>query len=126
MAVIVRLPFCARPVALPVLAKPVIKGTNPASRLWLARRMTQMLADALPGLPPARVPGQKGRPRLRGSRLPSLAGIAAATTFTQVTVTRYGQAEAIRAAAVTGLRVLRLRHPPRPGRAPAGQVLLRL
>ena len=53
--------------------------------------------------PPARVPGQKGRPRLRGGRLPSLAGIAAATTFTQVTVTRYGQAEAIRAA-VTGLR----------------------
>jgi hypothetical protein len=49
LAVIVRLPFCSRPVALPVLAKLVVKGTSSASRLWLARRMTQMLADALPG-----------------------------------------------------------------------------
>ena len=140
MAVIVRLPFCDRPVALPVLAKLVVKGTNSASRLWLARRMTQMLADALPGrrvhvvadsayageelkklgkdvtwttrlrkdaashgLPPARVPGKKGRPRLRGGRLPSLAGIAAAATFEQVTVTRYGKAETVPAAAVTCL-----------------------
>jgi hypothetical protein len=140
MAVIVRLPFCGRPVALPVLAKLVVKGTNSASRLWLARRMTQMLADALPGrrvhvvadsayaggelkklgegvtwttrlrkdaalhgLPPARVPGKKGRPRLRGDRLPSLAGVAAATAFAQVTVTRYGKAETIGAAAVTCL-----------------------
>ena len=71
MAVIVRLPFCARPVALPVLAKPVIKGTNPASRLWLARRMTQMLADALPGLPPARVPGQKTAPPITPTGLRS-------------------------------------------------------
>jgi len=139
-AVIVRLPFCARPVALPVLAKLVVKGTNSASRLWLGRRMTQMLADALPGrrvhvvadsayageelrklgkdvtwttrlrkdaalhgLPPARVPGKKGRPRLRGDRLPSLARIAAAATSAQVTVTRYGNAEAVRAAAVTCL-----------------------
>jgi hypothetical protein len=45
MAVIVRLPFCDRPVALPVLAKLVVKGTNSASRLWLARRMTQMRQD---------------------------------------------------------------------------------
>jgi hypothetical protein len=49
LAVIVSLPFCARPVALPVLAKLVVKGTNSASRLWLGRRMTQVLADALPG-----------------------------------------------------------------------------
>src|SRR5712692_27694 len=49
LAVVVCLPFCARPVALPVLAKRVVKGTNLASRLWLDRRMTQMLADALPG-----------------------------------------------------------------------------
>jgi DDE superfamily endonuclease len=48
-AVIVRLPFCSRPVAIPVLAKLVIKGTRSASRLWLARRMAQMLAGALPG-----------------------------------------------------------------------------
>ncbi len=140
MAVIVRLPFCARPVALPVLARLVVKGTMSASRLWLAGRMTQMLADALPGrrvhvvadsayageelrklgkdvtwttrlrkdaalhgLPPARVPGKKGRPRVRGDRLPSLAAIAAAATFAQVTVTRYGKTGTVRAAAVTCL-----------------------
>jgi hypothetical protein len=49
LAVIVWLPFCTRPVALPVLARLVVKGTTSASRLWLARRMTAMLADALPG-----------------------------------------------------------------------------
>jgi hypothetical protein len=32
-----------------VLAKLVIKGTSSASRLWLGRRMTQMIAEALPG-----------------------------------------------------------------------------
>ncbi len=49
LAVIVKLPCCSRPVALPVLAKLVVKGTNSASRLWLARRMTAILAGALPG-----------------------------------------------------------------------------
>jgi hypothetical protein len=48
-AVVVRLPMISRPVAIPVLANLVIKGTSSASRLWLARRMTQMLAEALPG-----------------------------------------------------------------------------
>jgi hypothetical protein len=48
-AIVVRLAFTSRPVALPVLAKLVVKGTNSASRLWLARRMTQMIAGALPG-----------------------------------------------------------------------------
>jgi hypothetical protein len=48
-AIVVKLPFTSRPVALPVLAKLVVKGTNSASRLWLARRMAQMLAGALPG-----------------------------------------------------------------------------
>ena len=48
-AVVVRLPLLNRPVALPVLAKLVIKGTTSASRLWLARRMAEMLAGALPG-----------------------------------------------------------------------------
>lgn len=47
-AIVVKLPMIKRPVALPVLAKLVIKGTNSASRLWLARRMAQMLAGALP------------------------------------------------------------------------------
>jgi hypothetical protein len=48
-AVVVRLPAIRRPVAIPVLAKLVIKNTNSASRLWLARRMTELLAGALPG-----------------------------------------------------------------------------
>jgi DDE superfamily endonuclease len=45
----VKLPMLKRPVAVPVLAKLVIKGTNSASRLWLARRMAEMLTRALPG-----------------------------------------------------------------------------
>src|SRR5260370_5649047 len=48
-AVVVRLPMVNRPVAVPVLAKLVIKDTNSASRLWLARRMAQVIAGALPG-----------------------------------------------------------------------------
>jgi hypothetical protein len=39
LAVRVRLPMVSRPVAVPVMAKLVIKGTSSASRLWLARRM---------------------------------------------------------------------------------------
>jgi hypothetical protein len=48
-AIVVRLPMVSRPVAVPVLAKLVITNTNSASRLWLARRMTELLAGALPG-----------------------------------------------------------------------------
>ena len=47
-AIVVKLPFLPRPVALPVLAKLVVKGTTSASRLWLARRMAAALAAALP------------------------------------------------------------------------------
>ena len=49
LAVIVRLPVLSRPVAVPVMAKLVIKGSNSRSRLWLARRMAEALAGALPG-----------------------------------------------------------------------------
>ena len=50
-AIVVRLPFCTRPVALPVLARLVHKDLTPApaSRLMLARQMTAALAAALPG-----------------------------------------------------------------------------
>ena len=138
-AIVVKLPFLPRPVALPVLAKLVVKGTTSASRLWLARRMASALAAALPGrrihvvgdaayagkelkklapgitwttrlrkdaalhdLPPART-GRRGRPRARGDRLPSLAKLAAGQAFTQVTVTRYGTAVTLQAAALTCL-----------------------
>ena len=49
LAVRVRLPMVSRPVAVPVMAKLVIKGTMSASRLWLARRMAARLAAELPG-----------------------------------------------------------------------------
>jgi hypothetical protein len=49
LAVCVRLPMISRPVAVPVMAKLVIKGTASASRLWLARRMVTRLAAELPG-----------------------------------------------------------------------------
>jgi hypothetical protein len=139
LAVRVRLPMISRPVAVPVMAKLVIKGTMSASRLWLARRMVTRLAAELPGrqvqvtadsayageelkqlpggvtwttrlrsnaalhgLPPERT-GKKGRPRVKGDRLPSLAKIAATAVFSQVTVTRYGKTETIAAAVLTCL-----------------------
>jgi DDE superfamily endonuclease len=49
LAVRVRLPMISRPVAIPVMAKLVIKDTASASRLWLARRMVTRLAAELPG-----------------------------------------------------------------------------
>jgi DDE superfamily endonuclease len=49
LAVRVSLPMISRPVAVPVMAKLVIKDTNSASRLWLARRMVTRLAAELPG-----------------------------------------------------------------------------
>jgi hypothetical protein len=139
LAVRVRLPMISRPVAVPVMAKLVIKNTKSASRLWLARRMITGLARELPGrqlhvtadsayageelrqlpddvtwttrlrsnaalhdLPPART-GTRGRPRKKGSRLPSLAKISATAAFSQVTVTRYGKTEVIAVHALTCL-----------------------
>ncbi len=137
--IVVTLPVLSRPVCLPVLARLVIKGTNSRSRLWLARRMTEDLAAALPGrvicvvadaayagkelrklpgavtwttrlrkdaalheLPPPRT-GRRGRPRVKGARLPVLAAHAAGAAFTPVTVTRYRKTATVQAAAVTCL-----------------------
>jgi Transposase DDE domain len=64
---------------------------------------TRLRKDAaLYGLPPERT-GRRGRPREKGDRLPSLATLAATAAFTQVTITRYGKATTIRAAAVSCL-----------------------
>ena len=49
LGVVVRLRLTSRPVAVPVMAKLVIKGSNSKSRLWLGRRMAEKLAAALPG-----------------------------------------------------------------------------
>ena len=137
-AIVVKLPAVHLPVAIPAPAKLVIKDTNSASRLWLACRMAQMIARALPGrhirvvadsayaggelkklpaavtwttrlrkdaalhgLPPARAGARPAR--TKGDWLPCLAKLAATTAFTQVTVTRYGKAAAVHAAAVTCL-----------------------
>ena len=64
-----------------------------ASKAWrgLPNRVTvttRMRANAaLHKLPPARPQGQKGRPPLKGAKLPTLAEIAATATFTPATVT---------------------------------------
>ena len=71
----------------------------PAAVTWTTRLRANA---ALCGLPPART-GRKGRPRVKGDRLPSLAKIAAAAAFSQVTVTRYGKTETIAVHALTCL-----------------------
>ena len=64
---------------------------------------TRLRKDAaLHALPPQRT-GKRGRPRVKGDRLPSLARLAATTAFTQVTVTRYGKTAAVQAAVATCL-----------------------
>jgi hypothetical protein len=141
-AVIVRLPFMSRPVALPALARLVRKDVKPApaSRLALARQMVSELAAALPGrdlhvvadaayagkelrrlpqnvtwttrlrkdaalyqLPGPRAAGQRGRPRVKGDRLPSLKNLASTAAFAPVTVTRYGTTATIQAAVIACL-----------------------
>src|SRR6266568_9585769 len=59
---------------------------------------TRLRKDAaLYGLPPQRT-GRRGRPRVKGDKLPSLAKLAATAAFTAVTVTRYGTTATIHAA----------------------------
>jgi len=140
-AIVVRLPFLTRPVALPVLAKLVHKDLKPApaSRLVLARQVTAALARVLPGrqvhvvadaayagkelarlpaavtwttrlrkdaalygLPGPRT-GRRGRPRVKGQRLPSLAVLAQTASFAPVTVRRYGRTATVQATALTCL-----------------------
>jgi DDE superfamily endonuclease len=137
-AIIVTLPFCSRPVALPVLARLVHKDIKPvpASRLALARQMAAALAAALPGrdihvaadaayagkelrrlpahvtwttrlrkdaalyeLAPPRT-GRRGRPRVKGKRLPSPEALAATAPLAPVTVRRYGKAATVHAAVI--------------------------
>jgi len=125
-AIVVRLPFLDRPVALPVGFALVVKNSDDSSRLAFARRLIEALAVALPGrrievvadsayagkvlrgladsvtwttrlrsnaalyrLAPSRT-GKRGRPRLKGAKLPTLAKLATKATFTPATVTRYG------------------------------------
>lgn len=137
--IVVTLPFVNRPVCLPVAARLVVKNTTSASRLWLARRMVEDLARALPDrqihvvadaayagrelrgvgdritwttrlrrdaalfelAPP--VTGKRGRPRLKGARLPSLATLGRTLAFTETTVSRYGATTTVHTATITCL-----------------------
>jgi hypothetical protein len=137
--IVVTLPFLARPVCLPVLARLVVKHTTSASRLYLARAMIEALAGALPGrqihgvgdaaysgkdlrglddritwttrlrkdaalygLAPPRT-RKRGRPKLKGDRLPALKVLAARAAFTQHDVTRYGKTTSVQAAVISCL-----------------------
>jgi hypothetical protein len=51
LGVVVRLSVMSRPVAVPVMAKLVIKGSNSKSRLWLARRMAVHQRHGRPAAP---------------------------------------------------------------------------
>ena len=122
--ILVRLPFCAHPVCLPVLLR-LWRGRGTASPVQLARELILLLAQEFPDrcihavgdaayhgkallverttvttrlpanaalyapAPPGT--GRRGRPRLKGDRLGTPAEIAAAATWRQVTVSRYGR-----------------------------------
>jgi hypothetical protein len=126
LAIVVRVGFLDRPLALPVGFALVKKNSDDSSRLVLARRLVEALSAALPGrsihvvadsayagkalrglsasvtwttrlrsnaslyeLAPPRT-GRRGRPRLKGNKLSSLAALATTMTFAPSTVTRYG------------------------------------
>ena len=125
--ILVRLPFCAHPVCLPVLLR-LWRGRGTASPVQLARELILLLAQEFPDrcihavgdaayhgkallverttvttrgpanaalyapAPPGT--GRRGRPRLK-ARLGTPAEIAAAATWRQVTVSRYGRRDTV-------------------------------
>jgi hypothetical protein len=138
-AIVVRLPFLDRALALPVSFALVRKGSDDSSRLELARRLVEALAAALPErrldvvadcayagktligltaavtwttrlrsnaalyeLAPPRT-GRRGRPRLKGARLPKLLQLAEQSAFSACTVRRYGQTATTSVAVLTCL-----------------------
>jgi hypothetical protein len=147
--IVVSLPFCSRPVCLPVLARLNIPARRarsrkhvpqPGSKVSQAAELVTMLAAAFPGRPvhvvadayyhgspvrdlpagvtwtcrlmasavlyglaPPRLPGTRGRPRLRGQRLGTAAELAAAASWAPAQVLTYGQDRRIRLAEVTCL-----------------------
>jgi SRSO17 transposase len=66
----------------------------PAAVTWTTRLRANA---ALFELAPPRT-GKRGRPRLRGKRLPKLTELAASATFTETTVRRYGQTATVHVA----------------------------
>ncbi|ABD09778.1 transposase, IS4 family [Frankia casuarinae] len=68
----------------------------PASVTWT----TRLRRDAALFAPAPPRTGRRGRPRLKGDRLPSLAQLAAAATFRPTAVTRYGRAGTVHTAVI--------------------------
>jgi SRSO17 transposase len=151
--IVVALPFCTRPVCLPVLARLVLPGKKarpagrghraapaPGTKVSVAVALVTQLAAAFPGrtvhvvadaayhgpalkqlpasvtwttrlpanaalyaLAPPRLPGERGRPCLKGPRLGTPAELAAAATWTPVTVRIYGRSHRTDLAAITCL-----------------------
>jgi hypothetical protein len=89
-----------------VVADAAYAGHSP---LGLPRRVTltsRLRRDAaLHALPAARQPGQRGRPRRKGDRLPTLGRLAdhPATTWQPATVRRYGKQATVTLTAITCL-----------------------
>src|SRR5258708_11221792 len=150
---VVHLPFCTRPVCLPVLARLVLPGKKarpagrgrkaaaaPGTKGPVAVALVTQLAAAFPGrtvhvvadaayhgpalkqlpasvtwttrlpanavlyaLAPPPLPGQRGRPCLKGRRLGTPAELAAAATWTPLTVRIYGRRHRTDLAAITCL-----------------------
>jgi hypothetical protein len=71
----------------------------PATVTWTTRLRKDA---ALFELPPPRT-GRRGRPRLKGHKLPALDVLAGQMTFTPVTVRRYGRTATVHAATLTCL-----------------------
>jgi hypothetical protein len=135
--IVVRLPFCSRPVCLPVLARlniPVKRArarkhaAQPDGKVAQAAELVTLLAAAFPDrrihavadayyhgpsvkdlppavtwtcrlmasavlydLPPERLPGTRGRPRVRGQRLGQPGHLAAAADWAPATIRAYRQ-----------------------------------
>ena len=70
--------------------------TLPASVTWT----TRLRKDAALFAPAPPRTGKRGRPRLKGDRLPTLAQLAATATFRPVAVTRYGRTDTVHLAVV--------------------------
>lgn len=89
--------------AIHVVADSAYAGKDLARLPGQVTWTTRLRKDAaLFGLPGPRT-GKRGRPKVKGARLPSLAELAKAAQFTPVTVRRYGKTATIRAAAITCL-----------------------
>ena len=61
---------------------------------------TRLRKDAALFAPAPPRTGRRGRPRLKGDRLPSLVQLAATATFRPTTVTRYGRTETVQLAVI--------------------------